>query len=300
VPGNPGAIAISKDASSAVVACNEEKRGVIRVLDLHTGEQIARRETESGIRYVFLGKNGFLLAIVGSALRYWSDRSDEKGYQPGPGDDFSNWGSLAFSSDAMLLALFHPDKSTITIYELPSRNAVFSWYMDDPVMDIAFNPANKSRFVSLSKSGTIRMWRLNFETKAAQPIPALQFGSAAGPAFTDAEIGFSNDGRFLAVNEFTGVVRIWNAETGGREMARVFPSKDGPGTVAVDGVHRLIVLAQKGMSQAWQMPSVPLPEWITSANISRDGSLTALQTQSGKDLLWDTATSAGHEADFSP
>ncbi|EJD36615.1 hypothetical protein AURDEDRAFT_174297 [Auricularia subglabra TFB-10046 SS5] len=169
--------------------------------------------------------------------------------------------SLAFSNDGQYLAA-GDSNCIVQIWHVetqsPSGNVLLGH--NQWVRSVMFSPDDK-RLVSGSDDGSLRIWRMDTDTREAVHV-------LTGHSNNIWAVAFSPKGKHVASASGDGSVRVWNADTGKLVGVPLEGHNSDVRCVAFspDGT-RVVSGADDGTIRIWdRMPTIPLAE----RNVTRD------------------------------
>ncbi len=199
------AVTFSPDGQGLVTGYSD---GTMYGLNLVTQEPLfdpIKNAHGSNYRFIIMSPNGKRFATVSvdstsKLFDYPSGKLDSQLF-----DSVKHIGAVAFTSDDRYLIGGTGDGS-LKIWDLVERKVVASTTAghDQSIVDMQTD-RNNILLATLGREQLIRMWRANYQYPVAASY-AVE-GKARG-------VAFSADGKWLAIGADSGIVKIWNIQSG--------------------------------------------------------------------------------------
>jgi WD40 repeat protein len=250
--GSNEIVALSADGSLVAAGGLD---GVVTVMELGRGDQLANMVHENEIRAVGLSPDGSRLATADlGGVRLWSSAGRQIALRDAPVYRARN---LVFSSDGRFLAAIggNPPLSLMGVADPYLTTTLAS------SRDVEDNVVSSHYLVAIAQGyKQLRVW----EVAGGRELPAIELSDVD-------ELKFDPSGMFLAIKQREGrtatVIRIWDLAQG-RELAR--RSFEGRGNFAVSPNARFLAtnIGEKGTGDA---PEYFADVWdlSTSARVAR-------------------------------
>jgi len=301
----PVTLAFSPDGKILVTSANTRSGGIVRLWNLATHRQIAKRiGTGNTVGTTAISPDGKVLAIVsGLGVRLWDLATHRQIGKPIPvshgiGESTNTAVTVAFSPDGKLLAAGDYD-GTAQLWDVATRQPVGELAAGSQwVSSLAFSPDGKL-LATDDSDGTIRLWDMNIYRQVGAPMtvravyPFARFFAVFNPT---AKI-------LVAGNDDSPYVSRWDAATHHQFGTSIDTGEiTCPKAISPDG-KILATVSDSGRVGLWDVATGRQfrPPFLVSHGstcdeiaVSPGGKILATAIfNTGKVRLWDIAT--GHQ-----
>jgi WD40 repeat protein/tRNA A-37 threonylcarbamoyl transferase component Bud32 len=278
-PGAINAVAFSSDGRRAV---SSDDAGAT-VWDTHRGRDLLTlRGHSSAVQSVAFSPDGQQLATAASdgLVKVW-DALDGRELTTLRGH-LAPLTAVAFSPDGCRVAAAGWDQM-LKVWDVrePDGASSFRGHLS-LVNALAFNPDSTLLASGGSTDQTVRVW----DVVGHQPRGVFKGGSAVR------SLAFSPRGDVLAVGEWAGMVRLWEARSGKQRLA--FRAQDGPVVVAFVSAEQLASGGADGTVRLWEARSGKElfvlrghTGAVTDVAVARDGRRIASASADQTVRIWD-------------